>query len=106
MGWEWCFRENSTYLDCPVSEYEDDTNMMVAVFNPATNGPTDYISFPLKHGHYSVSVFNRTQSSFQALDSSSAAVICENETLENGFSLKTCQIYVAYAVDSLQVGLI
>lgn len=60
MGWEWCFRENSTYLDCPVSEYDDSTNIMVAVFNPATNGPTDYITFPLKHGHYSVSVFNKT----------------------------------------------
>lgn len=41
-----------------------------------------------------------------ALDSNSAAVICENETLANGYSLKSCQIYVVYAVDSLQVGLI
>lgn len=20
-SWEWCFRENSTYLDCPTAEY-------------------------------------------------------------------------------------
>ena len=31
---------------------------MVAAFNPATNGPTDYLSIPVKHGHYDVSIYN------------------------------------------------
>ena len=104
MGWEWCIRENSTYLDCPLSEYNDSTNIMVAVFNPATNGPTDYLSFPLKHGHYQVSAFDARSGKFSALNNT--AVICDNETLPNGYEVRTCLMHLAYAVDSMQVGLV
>jgi hypothetical protein len=57
-GWEWCVRENSTYLDCPTAEYSATANIMVGVFNPATNGPTDYLQVPVRHGNYDVSVYS------------------------------------------------
>jgi hypothetical protein len=56
-AWKWCVRENATYLDCPVAEYSNDTNITIAAFNPAAD-PTDVISVALKHPFYKVQVWN------------------------------------------------
>jgi predicted membrane-bound dolichyl-phosphate-mannose-protein mannosyltransferase len=44
--WQWCIRENSTYLDCPTSEYANSTNILIAAFNPSAD-PSDYLSLPV-----------------------------------------------------------
>ena len=56
--WEWCYRENSTYLDCPIAEYEaDKLNLVVAVYNPATD-PTEQVSIAVPNGKVEVRVWN------------------------------------------------
>lgn len=35
--WEWCFRENGTFLDCPIANYDQsNANFIVAVHNPSS----------------------------------------------------------------------
>jgi hypothetical protein len=54
-NWQWCFRYNSTYLDCPISQYADSTDFkfIVAMHNPA-NLPLTIPSIAVPHGHLSV----------------------------------------------------
>lgn len=58
-GWTQCFRTNSTYLDCPVSNYESNYTMNVAVHNPSTIDLQE-AKLAVPHGHYKVEVFNTT----------------------------------------------
>lgn len=39
MKWKMCFRTNSSYLDCPIFDYEteSDYQMNVAIYNPSSN---------------------------------------------------------------------
>ena len=79
--WEWCLKENSTYLDCPISNnLNKSLNMIVAVFNPSPQ-PTLYTSIAVPHGNLDVKVYNFVSQSFVNADSS---VLCDNETLPNG----------------------
>lgn len=104
--WEWCFRENATYLDCPVAEHPDSTSFIVAAFNPAAV-PSDYSTLLLKHAHYDVSVYDPVAKQFVALKKSQgAAAVCEADTLSNGVSVTSCRLFVDYAIDGMQVGLI
>lgn len=57
-AWQWCVRENSTYLDCPTAEYDKKANIIVAAFNPANN-QSDYLSFPVRHGNYDVAFYTK-----------------------------------------------
>jgi alpha-mannosidase len=50
--WLWCFKTNSTYLDCPISNYEGgETNIVVAVHNPSLL-PMSLVEIAVPHGHY------------------------------------------------------
>jgi hypothetical protein len=51
--WTWCVRENSTYLDCPVTEHNYDSNITIAAYNPAAS-PIDYVSVVINSTFYSV----------------------------------------------------
>jgi hypothetical protein len=55
--WQWCIKENSTYLDCPTSEYPNSTNIMIAAYNPSAD-PSDYLSVPVQHAFYKVMTYN------------------------------------------------
>ena len=33
--WEWCTQTNSTYLDCPIVNYDKTASFMVAIHNPS-----------------------------------------------------------------------
>jgi hypothetical protein len=44
--WQWCVKENSTYLDCPVAEHPKETSVTIAAFNPAAT-PMDVVSIVL-----------------------------------------------------------
>jgi 3-deoxy-D-arabino-heptulosonate 7-phosphate (DAHP) synthase len=55
-SWEWCFRENSTFLECPINTHngtDGKVNMIVGAFNPS-NDLTNYSSIAVPHGHYDV----------------------------------------------------
>jgi hypothetical protein len=95
--WKWCARENATYLDCPVAEYANNTNVLVAAFNPSAD-PTDVISVAVKHPNYQVQLWNAT--SAQWYPAVEPAVFCENETLSNNFTItNNCWLHVDYAID-------
>jgi hypothetical protein len=98
VPWTWCVRDNSTYLDCPVSEQPASANITIAAFNPAAT-PMDLVSIIVKTPHYSVQAYNHTTGSWVSLGNDSAAIICENETLSNGFTIDSCVLHVAYPVD-------
>ena len=39
-NWDWCFRENTTYVDCPIftkGGSDGQVNMYIAAFNPTTD---------------------------------------------------------------------
>jgi len=50
--WQWCLRYNSTYQDCPIANYAEDTSlrMLVAMHNPA-NLPAKIAQISVPHGH-------------------------------------------------------
>ena len=58
--WELCAKTNSTYLDCPIANYAEESNytMSVAVHNPSAN-PIKQASFAVPHGHFKVQAFNK-----------------------------------------------
>ena len=59
-NWEWCYTENSTYLDCPIDDHNSNTlDMMVAIHNPSTL-PQDYVSMSVPHGFLTVEIFDHT----------------------------------------------
>lgn len=103
--WKWCARENATYLDCPVAEYADNTDVMIAAFNPASD-PTDVVSVAVKHAFYTVNVWDAANAKWASAEGA-AAVFCENETLSNNFTItNNCWLHVDYAIDGHQLGLI
>jgi hypothetical protein len=57
--WSQCFRTNSTYLDCPVSEHSSEKNltMWAAVHNPASISTLSQ-RFAVPSGTYSAQVFD------------------------------------------------
>ena len=65
----------------------------------------DLVSIVVKTPHYSVQAYNHTTGSWVSLGNDSAAVICENDTLSNGFTIDSCILHVAYPVDGHQTGL-
>ena len=101
--WQWCIRENATYLDCPTSEYANSTNIMIAAFNPSAD-PSDYLSLPVQHGFYKVMTYNYASQQFQP--AANAAVFSENETLANGYTVNNPWLHIDYAIDGHQLGLV
>lgn len=101
--WQWCIRENSTYLDCPTSEYANSTNIMLAAFNPSAD-PSDYLSLPVQHAFYKVMTYNYATQQFQP--ATNAAVFSENETLSNGYTVNNAWLHIDYPIDGHQLGLV
>jgi len=93
--WQWCIRENSTYLDCPTSEYANSTNILLAAFNPSTD-PSDYLTLPVQHAYYKVMTYNYANQAFQPAN---AVVFSENETLPNGYTVNNPWMHIDYAID-------
>lgn len=101
--WQWCIRENATYLDCPTSEYANNTNIMIAAFNPSAD-PSDYLSLPVQHAFYKVMTYNYATQTFQPV--TNAVVFSENETLSNGYTVNNPWLHIDYAIDGHQLGLV
>lgn len=104
-AWTWCVRENSTYLDCPVAEQANEANITIAAYNPAAS-PMDVVSIILKSPNYTVQTYNHSTGSWISAGTDRAAIICENETLSNGFAINSCILHVSYQIDGHQVGLL
>lgn len=65
-SWTWCLRTNSTFFDCPINEQPDENSFVLAVHNPAMIGESMF-QIPVKHGNYSVSVYNHDSDKFRPL---------------------------------------
>lgn len=92
--WVECFRTNSTYVDCPVSAYEDQKNytMNVAVQNPSTIDMNKAI-FAVPNGHYDVKVFDSNTKAFETVNSS---VSCWEDYAENKVDYLACNIKISH----------
>ncbi len=96
--WQWCFRENSTYLDCPIGAKNGSdgmVDMVVAAYNPSTD-PTNYTVIAVPHGHYTVYAYNSTS----AKTFVNASVLCDEEVVEKAV-INNCQMYVDYPIPGL-----
>ena len=103
-NWQWCFRYNSTYLDCPISQYANSTDFkfIVAVHNPA-NLPLTIPSIAVPHGHLSVQRFDPDSGSMVAAE---AEVLCNLQQLElyPDQTVNNCWLYVNQTIDSNGIG--
>ncbi len=101
--WEWCFRENGTYLDCPIAEHDSRrTNFIVAVHNPSTL-PLEHARIALPHGHYDLHGFNLETAKFEAINGSA---LCEDVVLQNKATLQNCELYIRHTVNASTIGFI
>jgi hypothetical protein len=52
--WQWCYKENTTYIDCPIANYNrHNTSIIVAIHNPSSTTVTNpRVSLPA--GTYTV----------------------------------------------------
>lgn len=102
--WQWCFRTNSTYEDCPIAAHATDQNlrMMVGVHNPA-NLPMKVAKIAVPHGNLSVQVFDGKE-----MVSTDADVLCnaQLQELDSTKTVNNCQLYVKYEIKSYSLGLI
>jgi len=89
--WQQCFRTNSTYLDCPVANYENDTfTMNVIVHNPSTQDlSTARVAVP--PGNYSAKAFNMES---QAWEDVSSNELCYTDTDAQGNEMQSCFVTV------------
>jgi len=92
--WAECFRTNSTYVDCPVSAFEDqkDYTMNVAVQNPSTIDMSQTV-FAVPNGKYGVKVFNTESKAFETVN---ASVSCWDDYAENNVTYKACNIKISH----------
>jgi hypothetical protein len=92
--WVECFRTNSTYLDCPVSNYEDQKNyvMNVAVHNPSTMD-MNQATFAVPNDKYDVKVYCTKAKKFVSVN---ASVSCWDDYAENNVTYKACNIKISH----------
>ena len=92
--WVECFKTNSTYVDCPVSNYEDQKKytMNVAVQNPSTIDMNQAI-IAVPNGQYDVKVFNAQSKAFETVN---ASVSCWDDYAENNVTYKACNIKISH----------
>jgi hypothetical protein len=78
-------------LDCPIANYaeEKDYTMYVAVHNPSAD-PISQASFAVPHGHYKLKAFNKQSQNFEEVPST---VLCNEDNLANGQTLKSCFLH-------------
>ena len=89
--WQQCFRTNSTYLDCPVVNYENETfTMNVIVHNPSSlDLSTARVAVP--SGKYSASAFNMETNSWEVAISNE---LCYTDTDAQGNLMNSCFLVV------------
>jgi hypothetical protein len=102
--WNLCQRTNSTFLDCPVSNYANEENytMYVAVHNPSANQMSQ-ASVAVPNGNYKAQVFNKDTQEFEDV---AATVLCSDDDLENGKTLKSCFLHADFVTHGKEVSLL
>ncbi len=76
-AWEWCFKQNSTYLDCPIASQDPKkTKMIIVVHNPSLIN-IGHIKLAVPHANYSVYAFNQEKAVFE--ETEQVAVLCNEE---------------------------
>ena len=93
-------RYNSTYEDCPIAKYADQTEfqILVAVHNPA-NLPIQIANIAVPHGKLAV---HRFDVELGAMIESAADVLCDvqEEELYPSTTVNNCQLYLKHAIGS------
>jgi hypothetical protein len=103
--WTQCFRSNSTYLDCPISAYYNESapyTMSVAVQNPSTVDLQE-AKIAVPHGKYDVKVFDKSSQKFE---DASSQVSCQTDTLDLGRNIESCFLTVPVKTDAKSVSLL
>eukprot|EP00347_Sterkiella_histriomuscorum_P000869 403374211 len=101
--WQMCFKENTTYMDCPIAQYRNQTvAILVAVYNPSSL-IVNYTQIAVPNGKVSVTAFNYETNKFEKVN---ASVLCEQETEQDNSVVDNCQLYVDYAINPFQIGLL
>ena len=105
---EWCFRENTTYLDCPISQHNSTNEtftMHVAAYNPSTDA-TNYVSIAVPHGNFKVQQFDLSAAPGKGTFVDSVAdVICDNDLMVNN-TIYNCWLYVEYNIPPMATGVV
>lgn len=83
-----CFKTNSTYLDCPIAEYENEESfkMTALVHNPSSLDMT-YARLAVPHGKFDVQTLDKESNQFKPAESS---VTCHKDHIENGQEIESC----------------
>lgn len=92
--WSQCFKTNSTFLDCPIADFEksDGYELTFAVHNPSSN-PLNEVRIAVPTGYdrrWTVQVYNQS-TNFTTVPSSTS---CYEETLESGVTINNCYLYI------------
>jgi len=96
--WAQCFRTNSSFLDCPISEYEDSeaNYTMYVMVHQASPIEASTVSLSVPHGHYTVFVFNTSTGGYEYR--AEPSVLCSNDHYVNDEGVETnltnCKMHV------------
>mmetsp|Transcript_30443 Transcript_30443/g.29835 ORF Transcript_30443/g.29835 Transcript_30443/m.29835 type:complete len:136 (+) Transcript_30443:1350-1757(+) len=111
LNWQQCFRENATYLGCPIDQLDLASTFYVAVHNPAST-KISTVSLQVPAGTYSVQSFNKEESAFEDTDST---LLCDDVKLdghprvieedpEEIIIVNNCELFASLALDPNEVG--
>jgi len=98
-----CLKENSTYLDCPISNYTfgwDAPNATVVVHNPST-AVAHLVHFPVPNGHFDVELFDKSAKKFKLINDKIDVFCRSDTTFDDAGNLKfleNCELYAALDV--------
>ena len=103
--WSECQRTNSTYRDCPISQYVSKSNltMTVGVYNPSTIDISS-VQFAIPNHNYTVKVWN--EATKQLVKTVDYVVNCDNDYDETGDVFDSCFMTVSTLVKSRNVQVI
>lgn len=103
--WQECQRTNSSYRDCPISQYVSKSNltMTVAVYNPSTID-INSVQIAVPNHNYKVKVWNQVTKSL--VEPTGSVVNCYTDYNEAGDIFDSCFMTVNTLVKSRNVQVI
>ena len=81
-----CFKTNSTYLDCPISNYASEENYTMTTFvhNPSSLDMTS-ARIAVPHGNFDIKILDQDK-----FTPAKATVTCHQDHIENGEEIESC----------------
>ena len=92
-GWDQCLRTNTSYLDCPIANWEtEELYAMYVMVHDTSPVKSNHTAIAVPHGHYEVSILDRSTRQYAKAEDSS--IICSDDHVSNGQEIKNCQLHV------------